>query len=249
MKCNKCGAEIPGDSVFCPECGIRIESTDCGIGSTKWKRMATWFFVAVPLLVFKLISSIFIAPRYIGDCIYLGFPGCAYMIANFCATVIISIILCCFFLKLDKTNQSLPDGIKVFKSIGFVALFEAAVYIAISFLPRFSVAWFVMIIVDFVLLATYLIIAILAVKQIKGKSKSIKLTDDLMMKAIGDRLIIHCICLLFYLIHVIILFVGWLTPLFSPLFRYIALVPSIIFELVFMILLGLTLKKYENEAL
>ena len=31
MKCQKCGAEVPNDSAFCPECGAKIEQTSSNV--------------------------------------------------------------------------------------------------------------------------------------------------------------------------------------------------------------------------
>ena len=55
MKCPKCGTEIPNDSIFCPECGVKLESNDnLPFYSQPWVKWATIIFAA--LLTFFLTA-------------------------------------------------------------------------------------------------------------------------------------------------------------------------------------------------
>ena len=271
MKCNKCGAEIPEDSVFCPECGTRVDLTNSELSTFNLKGISTWCWLAALLLVLKLVSSFIIGSCSIGDWIYFNYLpvgiDAVLIIASFCATVIVPIILFCFFHKLDVINKSLINGIKVFNVVGCLALLEASIYVAISFLPDDTVAWFALTIIDVVVIFVYFIFMIWAINQIKKKDQLNKFHNAFNLK-ISNILVVHAISLLFCLAYSIFSFIYWIVypgPWFSPsnllpisyislelwsdeIPIYLSLVPSVFFELVFMILLGLSLKKNGNES-
>ena len=168
------------------------------------------------------------------------------VIAVLSVTIIVNVILFCLFHKLDVFNKSTPNGTKVFKTIGHVVLFETAVYIAISFLPPFSVSLFVMTIIDAALLFTYFVLIMCALKHIKKECKLVENNNDYLIKKIGQPLFAHGISILFCFIFSVLIAAGFGLGyyVFDVVSICVSLLPSVAVEIVFMIWIGRTLKVF-----